>query len=87
MTRHFPVTAPGMDQDLPVSPLTFNFSVEPPPAKAVGDVTVTITLNGTDSETASEYFNILGDDGSNLGQTELVAGSVRHLGDHHYHPG
>ena len=66
-----PITSPGPfgDLEIIVNDLNFVFLVAPSPTVATGDVTLTIDLNNMDAEELTEYFNVFGEDGSNLGQT------------------
>jgi len=65
--------APGEEGDVPVNPITLSFNLSsPPPVNAFGDAMLTIDLSNVDGEEANEFFNIIGEDGSNIGQTELT---------------
>lgn len=64
---------PGQEGDVPVDPVTLNFNLTTsPPINAFGSATLTIDLSNADAEEATEYFRILGEDGTLLGQTELA---------------
>lgn len=47
----------------------FSFAVPAPPIGANGNATLIVTLNNIDAEEMTEYFTIIGDDGSILMQT------------------
>lgn len=64
---------PGDDQTI-VNPITLDIGPLPiNPAVATDPVTLTIDLNNYDGEDANEFFEILGEDGTNLGQTNNSA--------------
>jgi len=66
-------TAPGVDTlETPVDPLIFDFTVPGPPASVFGMVSLQIDLNSVDAESPTEFFNILGEDGTALGQTNFT---------------
>jgi gliding motility-associated-like protein len=61
---------PGDDQTI-VNPITLNIGPLPiNPAVATVPVTLTINLGDYDGEDVAEFFDILGEDGTNLGQTD-----------------
>lgn len=60
---------PGQEATTPIDPMTFTFAVAPSPNMATTNVTLQVDLNKVDAEGATEFLHILGDDGSNLGQT------------------
>ncbi len=60
---------PGDDQTI-VNPITLNFGPLPTnPAVATDPVTLTIALDNYDGEEPTEFFTVLGEDGTNWGQT------------------
>ncbi|HLF65006.1 MAG TPA: gliding motility-associated C-terminal domain-containing protein [Saprospiraceae bacterium] len=59
---------PG-DSMVVVDTLVFNFNIPGPPAFASSPVTVNVTLSGTDADSTTEHFIILGDDAQVLGIT------------------
>jgi len=60
---------PGDDQTI-VNPITLDIGPLPTnPAIATDPITLTIDLNNYDGEDTDEFFNILGEDGTMLGQT------------------
>lgn len=62
--------APGQEGETPVDPVTLEFTLTTsPPINAVGDAMLQIALNKIDAEAAEEFFNIIAEDGTNLGQT------------------
>ena len=64
---------PGDDQTI-VNPITLDIGPLPiNPAVATDPVTLTINLNNYDGEDINEFFEILGEDGTNLGQTNNSA--------------
>ncbi|MFK8007844.1 MAG: gliding motility-associated C-terminal domain-containing protein [Saprospiraceae bacterium] len=64
---------PGDDQTI-VNPITLDIGPLPTnPAVATAPITLTINLNQYDGEDTEEYFNILGEDGTVLGQTNHSA--------------
>lgn len=64
--------APGEEGETPVDPLTFDLVLNHPlPINAFGEGTLLVELTNADAEGATEYFNILGEDGTLLGQTAL----------------
>ena len=64
---------PGDDQTI-VNPITLDIGPLPiNPAVATGPITLTIDLNNYDGEDTDEFFNVLGEDGTNLGQTNNSA--------------
>lgn len=73
VTEPFVSPNPGDDQTI-VNPITLDIGPLPiNPAVATAPVTLTIDLNEYDGEEVGEFFNILGEDGTNLGQTNLSA--------------
>ncbi len=65
---------PG-DFQTPVDPVVFNFGPVPaPPVIAVDTATLTIFLEQVDAEGPTEYFEIIGEDGSVLGITNPSSG-------------
>ncbi len=60
---------PGPPEDTPVQSQTINFGVSPPPAFASGNATFSVFLGNTDGEEPTEFFNIIAEDGSIVGQT------------------
>lgn len=61
---------PGDDQTI-VNPITLDIGPLPiNPAVATDPITLTIDLNNFDGEDPGEFFNIIGEDGTNLGQTD-----------------
>ena len=68
-----PVTSPalpGQEGITPVNPIEFNLSVtQPSPINVLGFASASITLISVDGEEATEFFNIVGEDGSILGTT------------------
>lgn len=65
--------APGTEGDVPVNPITLTFNLTtPPPVNASGNVTLTIDLSNVDGEEPTEFFNIIGENGVVIGQTELT---------------
>lgn len=64
--------APGEEGETPVDPLVFNLVLNHPlPINAFSDGTLLIELTDADAEGNTEYFNVIGEDGSLLGQTAL----------------
>jgi len=64
---------PGDDQTI-VNPITLDIGPLPiNPVVATDPVTLTIDLNNYDGEDTNEFFEILGEDGMNLGQTNNSA--------------
>lgn len=62
--------APGQEGVTPVDPVYLEFTVANPlPVNAAGDATLTIILRNADAEGMTEYFRVLGEDGSLLGRT------------------
>ena len=62
--------APGQEGTTPVDPIELNFTVASPlPINAVGDATLSIDLRNADAEGMTEYFRVIGEDGSLLGRT------------------
>lgn len=60
----------GGDEDVPVNALTLSFNVPfTSPTTASDPVSILLNLNNIDAEEPSEYFTILGEDGTVLGQT------------------
>ena len=60
---------PG-DENTAVNPVVLNFTgISIAPNSASGPVTMDIELINADAEGAEEYFTVLGEDGSSLGQT------------------
>jgi len=60
---------PGDDQTI-VNPITLNFGPLPTnPAVATDPVNLTIALDNYDGEEPTEFFTVLGEDGTTLGQT------------------
>ncbi len=67
-------SSPG-DEFTVVNPVVLTFSgLATAPTTGVDPITVIITLLNVDGEQPTEYFNILGEDGSNLGTTNLTSG-------------
>ncbi len=67
--------APGEEGDVPVNPINLEFTLATAaPINAAGAATLTIILNNVDGEEATEFFKIIGEDGSPLGQTVLANG-------------
>lgn len=65
-------SAPGEEGETPVDPLTFDLVLgHPVPVNAFGDGTLTVQLTNADAEGTTEYFRVLGEDGTLLGQTVL----------------
>lgn len=66
-------TIPGGSDPLetPVDDVVFDFFVPQPPFTADGNVILKIDLVGVDGESATEFFNIVAEDGTLLGQTNL----------------
>jgi gliding motility-associated-like protein len=73
LSSTLPVTSsalPGEEGTTPVDPIQFNLNVtQPAPVNAQGVASISITLTSVDGEEATEFFNILGEDGSLLGVT------------------
>ncbi|MDF1863286.1 MAG: gliding motility-associated C-terminal domain-containing protein [Saprospiraceae bacterium] len=59
--------------ETPVDILVYDFSVPQPPFSAETDVSIIIDLVGVDAESPTEYFDIISEDGTVLGQTNLAA--------------
>ncbi len=73
VTEPFVSPNPGNDQTI-VNPITLDIGPLPTnPAVATDPVTLTIDLNNYDGEDTNEFFNILGEDGTDLGQTNNSA--------------
>lgn len=71
---HLITTGFGVDTlETPVDDIVFNFSVPTPPVSSSGDVNLQIDLTNIDAEQPTEFFNILGEDGTLLGTTNLSA--------------
>ena len=61
---------PGEEGETPVDPLTFDIAIgHPLPINAFGEGAVNVSLVNADAEGATEYFDVLGEDGTLLGQT------------------
>ena len=67
---------PG-DLETPVNPVSLFFSVNPPPFSASSDATLEIALINSDIEQIGEFFNIIGEDGTVLGQTLNTSGNLQ----------
>lgn len=62
---------PGQEGDTPVDPFEINLTVTgTQPINAFGDGTLSIELSLVDAEEETEFFNVLGEDGTLLGKTE-----------------
>ncbi|KAA3630591.1 MAG: HYR domain-containing protein, partial [Bacteroidetes bacterium] len=76
LSSTLPVTTsalPGDEGTTPVDPIVFNLAVtQPAPINVQGFASISITLTSVDGEEATEFFNILGEDGSILGTTNLT---------------
>ena len=60
----------GDEINVPVDPVTLVFPINfELPINALNESTLTITLQNVDGEGTEEFFNIIGEDGSNLGVT------------------
>ena len=65
--------APGDEEDTPVDPLNLDLMVTNPlPVNAFGNGTLTISLINADAAESTEFFNILGEDGTIIGQTAII---------------
>ncbi|HMO39331.1 MAG TPA: gliding motility-associated C-terminal domain-containing protein [Saprospiraceae bacterium] len=63
--------APGQEGEVPVNPVTLRFNLAtPPPVNVQGNALLTIELLSVDGEEPTEFFRIIGEDGSVLAQTE-----------------
>ncbi len=73
MTQNFTNPAGDDINEIPVDTVVFNFNIgDAAPDKTItSDVTLTINLNSVDGEGANESFNIIGEDGTVLGTTNL----------------
>ncbi len=61
---------PGQEGDVPANTIILQFNVAtPPPVNAAGNATLMIELTNADAEEPTEFFRIIGEDGSVLGQT------------------
>ncbi|MBK7873015.1 MAG: HYR domain-containing protein [Saprospiraceae bacterium] len=73
VTTSAPITSnaqPGEEGDIPVNTITLQFSLDTPlPVNAFGNAALTIDLTNADAEEPTEFFRIIGEDGSVLGQT------------------
>ncbi|RMF25486.1 MAG: hypothetical protein D6765_10360, partial [Bacteroidetes bacterium] len=63
---------PGDPLETPVDIVPLEFFVPGPPFRAVGPVTLQIDLVNVDAESPTEFFRIIGEDGTDLGQTNLT---------------
>ncbi|MEM6697181.1 MAG: HYR domain-containing protein, partial [Bacteroidota bacterium] len=61
------------DRSVPVNTVRLDFPVNPSSNFANDSVALRIILRNVDAEQATEFFNILAEDGTMIGQTELVA--------------
>jgi len=70
-----PFVSPNMGDDQTiVNPITLDIGPLPAnPAVATDPITLTIDLANYDGEDPGEFFSILGEDGTNLGQTDFSA--------------
>jgi len=67
--------APGQEGNTPVNPITLQLAVSTPlPVNAAGTGTLLIQLLNADAEESTEYFRIVGEDGSQLGITNPSLG-------------
>jgi len=65
--------SPGQEGDTPVDPAELVFLTQSVlPLNVSGEATLLIRLVNVDGEEANEYFHILGEDGTLLGQTNLT---------------
>jgi gliding motility-associated-like protein len=70
-TKFFSSSAlPGQEGNTPVDPILLEIPVNfPLPINATGPATLTIALENADAEAATEFFNIIDEDGQLLGTT------------------
>ncbi len=59
---------PGDPIETPVDDVFFDLFVQGPPMTASGSGTLTISLNGVDAESPTEFFRVYGEDGTLIGQ-------------------
>ncbi len=59
--------------ETPIDDVVFNFSVPQPPYSASDNVVLKIDLVGVDGESATEFLNVVAEDGTILGQTNLTS--------------
>ncbi len=74
MAQAFTSDTSGDVNIIPVDTMTFNFNVGAgvPTRTITGNVAIEIILEGVDGEGVDEYFLVIGEDGSILGQTDLA---------------
>jgi gliding motility-associated-like protein len=72
LKKKFTIPSGADPLETPVDELVYNFAVPQPPFSSEMDVSIIIDLVGVDGESPTEYFNILAEDGTVLGQTNLT---------------
>jgi len=72
MTQPIASDLPG-DEETPVNPIQFDLSVPAIPTYAFDSIRLMVRLLSVDGNQASEYFNILSENGIPLGRTQNVA--------------
>jgi gliding motility-associated-like protein len=75
-TKDIESDVPG-DLSVPVNSIQLTFNVPPPPFSATTNTMLRIALINTDIEQPTEFFNIIGEDGTNLGQTLNTPGQAQ----------
>lgn len=69
---------PGQEGQTPVHPITLSFDYSGSlPINAAGSATLAIAVENADIGGDTEYFNVLGEDGSALGRTALAPNNIQ----------